>query len=426
MSIADPLPESVDEIGNPNSQARKGQSLRWLLMIAAAAVVGAVIFYVVNFKSPAGSSPGSQKELQQRSLATANVAAPAALSPEAENTRLRSQMSDLQLELQTAREQNAQLATENAGLGTQLTAAPDNTQTYIPAARLDRGYAQTPPAPRETALPSQTAGPASPLFNGAATGEGGAPIAKRSIRVSGPPAAPTPSSPSSDAVQAEKISVYDSSQYVTPNSYVSARVLVGVDMQAGIAATADPKPVLFRIDGAAIGVGADGRYQTSNLKGCLVNGAAFAELSSEKVYIKLQRISCPVEGNRYMVSKVDGYVTYNGKAGVRGRVVTREGNYANKAFIAGTLQGLGQAMSLNNQRTLTGIGSTGLTTAPLGNSEIAQAAAGSGIGNASSMLADYYIKRAEQYQPVIEMPSGTMVELVFLDGFRFTTKGTPQ
>lgn len=242
-----------------------------------------------------------------------------------------------------------------------------------------------------------------------------------------PKAAPIPAAPAAGTTT-DKVSVYDSSQYVAPNSYVQARVLVGVDMQAGISATADPKPVLFRIDGRAVGVGTDGQFQTSDLTGCLVNGAAFAELSSEKVYIKLQKISCPVDGSHYLVTKVDGYVTYMGKSGVRGKVVSREGNFANKAFVAGTLQGLGQAMSTNTQRSLTGIttsnGVAGVATAPLTDSQIAQATLGTGISNASSMLADYYIKRAEQYQPVIEMPTGLEVELVFLDGFRFTTKGT--
>jgi conjugal transfer pilus assembly protein TraB len=34
------------------------------------------------------------------------------------------------------------------------------------------------------------------------------------------------------------------------------------------------------------------------------------------------------------------------------------------------------------------------------------------------MLADCYIKRAEQYQPVIEMPTGISIEIVFLSGFQ--------
>jgi conjugal transfer pilus assembly protein TraB len=143
-------------------------------------------------------------------------------------------------------------------------------------------------------------------------------------------------------------------------------------------------------------------------------------------YVKLQRISYPVGNDRYLVAKVEGYVTYKGKSGIRGRVVTREGNFANKAFVAGTLQGLGQAMSLNNQRNLTGLGGVGISTEPLTDKQIGQTALGEGVGNASSMLAEYYIKRAEQYQPVIEMPTGMDVELVFLDTFRFTAEGASQ
>lgn len=436
MSIPDPIPESVDDVGNPNLQAKRGQNLRWLLIIGAAALIGGLIFYVMNFKRPAGANGLQQKALEQRSMATANVAAPAAISPEAENTKLRGQMADLQQQLQTTMDQNAQLTSQNQSLNQPSMVLNDPpVQTYVPRTRQGVAYNQTgsqtqAPGGAASIPPAQSA--ASPLFSnaGAAAGEG-AVAPKRSIRLltvgNGPDASPAAPVAAADVASIDKVSVYDSSQYVAPNSYVSAKVLVGVDMQTGISATADPKPVLFRIEGRAIGVGADGKYQTSDLTGCLVNGAAFAELSSEKVYIKLQKITCPVDGNRTLVSKVDGYVTYMGKSGVRGRVVSREGNFAGKAMVAGTLQGLGQAMSTNVQRSQTAITTTGaggsLATVPLSSSQIAQDAVGTGVGNASSMLADYYIKRAEQYQPVIEMPTGMDVELVFLDSFRFTTKG---
>ncbi len=37
-------------------------------------------------------------------------------------------------------------------------------------------------------------------------------------------------------------------------------------------------------------------------------------------------------------------------------------------------------------------------------------------GNAAQSLADYYIKRAEQYQPVVSLYAGTEVEVVFMEG----------
>jgi conjugal transfer pilus assembly protein TraB len=453
MSIADPLPESVDEIGDPNLQARRGQNLRWLLIIGFASLIGGLIFYMMNFKAPSGAAQ-QQKALRQRSLATANVAAPAAISPEAENTRLRGQMTDMQQQMQAIMDQNAQLSAQNDSYNQNINGYSNSTpQVEVPRTRpvepyeTNGSYSKAPGDAASHPPPSA----ASPLFMDkvdggegaqavmAASGPQGTP--RRAIRLVGavsgsetPSALPEATGASSGATleakdkakDEERLTLVDTDAYVAPNAYVKAKVLVGVDMQTGISATTDPKPVLFRIEGRAIGVGANGKFQTSDLNGCLVNGAAFAELSSEKVYIKLQKITCAAGNNQTLVSKVDGYVTYKGKAGVRGRVVSREGNFASKAMVAGTLQGLGQAMSTNVQRAQSSLSATGsgasLSTAPLTGAQIAQDMIGSGVGSASSMLADYYIKRAEQYQPVIEMPTGMHVELVFLDGFRFTTK----
>ena len=41
---------------------------------------------------------------------------------------------------------------------------------------------------------------------------------------------------------------------------------------------------------------------------------------------------------------------------------------------------------------------------------------GEGIKKSSDNVADYLIKRAEQYQPVVSIASGKEVELVFVSG----------
>ncbi len=220
------------------------------------------------------------------------------------------------------------------------------------------------------------------------------------------------------------LEVYDSAHYVPPNAYAEAKVLVGVDAATGTTFSADPKPVLFRITGPAVHVGMNGKFQTTDLSGCMVNGAAFGELPSEKVYIKLQKITCPAGPGKFAVATVEGYVSSKGKAGVRGQVISREGQFTGRAMIAGALNGLGQALSTNIQRSQSGLntdpsGVSGLLAArELSPGQIASGSIGTGVSNASSMLADYYIKRAEQYQPVIEMPTGISVEIVFLSGFQ--------
>ena len=39
-----------------------------------------------------------------------------------------------------------------------------------------------------------------------------------------------------------------------------------------------------------------------------------------------------------------------------------------------------------------------------------------GIAQSADMVSKYLIERAEQYQPIIEMPTGIDVEIVFLEG----------
>ena len=41
---------------------------------------------------------------------------------------------------------------------------------------------------------------------------------------------------------------------------------------------------------------------------------------------------------------------------------------------------------------------------------------GEGVATSGDMVSKYLIERAEQYQPVIEMPTGIDVEIVFLEG----------
>ena len=51
-------------------------------------------------------------------------------------------------------------------------------------------------------------------------------------------------------------------------------------------------------------------------------------------------------------------------------------------------------------------------------SDIGRAGLGAGAQSAGQKVADYMIRRAEQYQPVIQLRAGTLVTVVFLEGAR--------
>ncbi len=227
------------------------------------------------------------------------------------------------------------------------------------------------------------------------------------------------SKPSGNASRAPTgTTVYsDSPDYLPANSYATATVIVGVDAKAGVQSQADPLPVLLRLTGAARSVADGGKLLTTKVQGCLVNGAAVGDLSSEKVYIKLQKMTCPQPGGRYAVSEVNGYVAFGGKAGVRGRVVSREGTLVTQAFIAGALGGFGRGFSANTNSVFSGTNiATDGKRSKLGTGDILSGGIGEGVTTAADSVSKYLIERAEQYQPVIEMPTGISVNVVFLDG----------
>ena len=206
--------------------------------------------------------------------------------------------------------------------------------------------------------------------------------------------------------------------WLPAGAHASAIVLAGVDASAGISSQGDPRPVLLRITGPAWTAAEDGTAMQVDIDGCTVTGAAHGDLSSEKVYARLQTMACagPRPGT-VVETPVAGFVAGSGKTGVRGPVVSREGALVEKAFLAGVVSGVGQgaAQAFQPQAVATG---GGAPVANTGLGDIGRAGLGAGASSAGQKVSDYMIRRAEQYQPVIQLQAGTKVTLVFLEGAR--------
>lgn len=209
----------------------------------------------------------------------------------------------------------------------------------------------------------------------------------------------------------------DAKNYLPPNSIATARVIVGADAATNVRSQSDPIPVVLRITSDARSVAQQNKLLTTKVVGCLVNGAAYGDLSSEKVFVKLQKMTCDDGRGGVSVSEVKGFVAFAGKAGVRGRVVSREGSFVLKAFLAGLVGGIGKlGENVANSSLYSPTISSNGNRPPIDLGSIAAGAGGAGIGDAGDRVSKYLIERAEQYQPVVEMPTGIDVEVVFLDG----------
>lgn len=212
---------------------------------------------------------------------------------------------------------------------------------------------------------------------------------------------------------------------VLPAGAFAQAVLIGsVDANCGVSSTSDPKPVLLRI----LENGTLPNNFKSKLKRCVAVGASHGDLSSERVYIRLERMSC-IDKNTGEVIETDvaGYIAgEDGKAGIRGEVVDRSGSMIARAAVGGFFGGISQFMQgsiMNQQLSQLSKETDGKA---IFNMDALKQGGVQGVGSALDKLSDYYIKRAEQLQPVIQIAAGRTVDIVFTHGAKIGSQSTKE
>jgi conjugal transfer pilus assembly protein TraB len=214
------------------------------------------------------------------------------------------------------------------------------------------------------------------------------------------------------AIEATKTSapVRDSRRYIPSGAFTRAILLGGLDAPTGGQAQRNPQPVLLRlVDNAVLP-----NHFRSRIKECFVVGAGYGDVSSERAYIRTESLSCVTRDGTAIDVPIKGYVAgEDGKAGMRGRLVSKQGQLLANALLAGVASGIGHAFQQ---------GSTTVSVSPLGATGTVEpgkqfeAGFGAGVGRALDRLAQYYISLAEKVFPVIEVDAGRTVDVVVTQG----------
>ena len=198
--------------------------------------------------------------------------------------------------------------------------------------------------------------------------------------------------------------------YLPSGSFARAIILGGIDAPTGGQAQSNPQPVLLRLVGNA----QLPNFYRSHLKNCMLVGSGYGDISSERAFIRLESISCINDQGQALDMPIKGYVAgEDGKAGVRGRLVSKQGQVLANALIAGIASGMGQAFQQSN---------TTYSISPLGSTSTvnpgreAQLGLSTGVGKAMNMLAQYYISLADKLFPIIEVDAGREVDVVVTQG----------
>ena len=387
----------------PDGGARQVRARQILLFSVVSAI--ALIAIAVWLVGSGGGSPAP----------TARIAAELAGPDTAEDTwtrRSEARIGTLEAELRDLRNGNRQLADENRRLQGELRANAEEARDVIDrlSAALDERLASERTGAVGQAPPGDVFAPA----GGASTRSSGA----DSYLPQAPMIEKFPLDGSAFAgPEGEDARLLSS--WLPAGSHAEAVVIAGVDASAGVASQGDPRPALLRLTGPAWTAAQDGQAKSVDIGGCTVTAAAYGDLSSEKVYARLRTMTCAgSEPGTVIETPVAGFVAGSGKAGVCGPVVSREGALVQKAFFAGLVSGVGQGVAGAFAPQAVATGTNSAAVANTGLDDIGRAGIGAGASSAGRRVSDYLIRRAEQYQPVIQLQAGTPVTVVFLEGTR--------
>jgi conjugal transfer pilus assembly protein TraB len=220
------------------------------------------------------------------------------------------------------------------------------------------------------------------------------------------PAAPGGSTASSSHLEPRSVSTF------LPVSFTRGTLLGGLDAPTGGQSQSNPHPVLIRLsDNSVLPNRFRGEYRD-----CFVIAAGYGDISSERAYLRTENLSCVRADGAALEVKIQGSVYgEDGKVGMRGRLVTKQGQMLANALLAGVVSGIGQGLAIS---------STSYSTSALGTVATASgtdafvAGLGTGVGKALDRLAQYYIKLAENTFPVIEVDAGREIDVVITKGVR--------
>ncbi|WP_418319601.1 TrbI/VirB10 family protein [Piscinibacter sakaiensis] len=197
-----------------------------------------------------------------------------------------------------------------------------------------------------------------------------------------------------------------------PVSFTRGTLLGGLDAPTGGQSQANPHPVLIRLSENTV---LPNRFRAA-YRDCFVIAAGYGDISSERAYLRTESLSCVRSDGATLEVRIQGSIYgEDGKVGMRGRLVTKQGQMLANALLAGIVSGIGQGVATSTSNVSTSaLGSIATTNG----TDAYRTGLGTGVGRALDRLAQYYIKLAENTFPVIEIDAGREIDVVITRGVK--------
>ena len=197
--------------------------------------------------------------------------------------------------------------------------------------------------------------------------------------------------------------------YIPATSYVSGHLLGGIAVSTSVNSAAEPIPVIIKLTSR----GNLPKDFAVDMKQCRLLASAYGDISSERAIVRAEELVCEdKEAGLVISTKVSGVIYGDdGANGIRGSVVSMSDKHLKNAVIGGVLSGFSNSAKGQNGLQITPLGA--VSTKKKGMQDMAQDGLLSGTSSAAEKLADYHIRLAENISPVILVPGGTKVDIVF-------------
>lgn len=214
----------------------------------------------------------------------------------------------------------------------------------------------------------------------------------------------------------------DDEVYIPAGSMFTGVLLNGLDAPTSAAAQKNPTPVVMRVKREAVLP----NYALIDVRECFVLAAGYGQLSSERAIMRAESLSCVRTDGQVFEAKLDSYIVgTDGKVGIPGRLVSKQGQLIAQTLLAGTLGGIGEAFTSNKipQLNINPLSNGGIYQSE-DLATIAQNGLTEGFSTTTNMIAKFYLDMAKEIFPVVEIPAGEVGTIIVTRGSHLPLRGS--
>jgi conjugal transfer pilus assembly protein TraB len=201
--------------------------------------------------------------------------------------------------------------------------------------------------------------------------------------------------------------------YLTSGSMFEGVLINGMDAPTSSIAQKNPTPTLIRVKTDAVLP----NRNDLDIKECFVVASGFGVMSTERAQLRTETLSCIKESSEVIEAKLDGYIVgEDGKVGLRGRLVSKQGSLLAKSLLSGFLSGFSSAMTPTPVPSLN-ISPNGTQAYQSPNIGMAtQVGAAKGLSDSAKMLSQFYLDMVKEMFPVVEIDAGRRITIILVHG----------